>query len=296
MTQGKQNKAIAQDLGVSPRTIEIHRARVMEKMNAQSVAQLVRMMLDLQHATAVRMGAFLFSGSGRYDWPHSVDTCTNGVHPIPHPPDTPGRRRARTGIHQRPVSAVALPALHAQHARACRALIEQFVNVDYHRTMALVAVIGEGDRERIIGVARYAADTDESCEFAVAVADDWQCRGIGTTLMPLLFEHAARAGFTHDLRHGARRQPAHDRAGAMARAHRGSGTTRGDDGASLASTRLMSTFDRRVPADARQVVGESQHLFEIEWHETFAMGCGQRQAARIDGIVDLPRKVGGMLA
>ena len=51
MTQGKQNKVIAQDLGVSPRTIEIHRARVMEKMNAQSVAQLVRMMLDLQHAT-----------------------------------------------------------------------------------------------------------------------------------------------------------------------------------------------------------------------------------------------------
>jgi len=51
MTEGKQNKVIAQDLGVSPRTIEIHRARVMEKMNAQSVAQLVRMMLDLKHAS-----------------------------------------------------------------------------------------------------------------------------------------------------------------------------------------------------------------------------------------------------
>ena len=48
MTQGKQNKAIAQDLGVSPRTIEIHRARVMEKMHAQSVAELVRMVLDLR--------------------------------------------------------------------------------------------------------------------------------------------------------------------------------------------------------------------------------------------------------
>ena len=49
LTTGKQNKQIAQDLGVSPRTIEIHRARVMEKMNAQSVAELVRMMLDLKH-------------------------------------------------------------------------------------------------------------------------------------------------------------------------------------------------------------------------------------------------------
>jgi len=52
MTQGKQNKSIAQDLGVSPRTVEIHRARVMEKMNAQSVAELVRMMLDLDHAAS----------------------------------------------------------------------------------------------------------------------------------------------------------------------------------------------------------------------------------------------------
>ena len=52
ITQGKQNKAIGQDLGVSPRTVEIHRARVMEKMNAQSVAELVRMMLDLAHGSS----------------------------------------------------------------------------------------------------------------------------------------------------------------------------------------------------------------------------------------------------
>jgi acetyltransferase len=78
---------------------------------------------------------------------------------------------------------------------ASDALIEKFVTVDQHCTMALVAVVGEGEQQRIIGVARYAADDDESCEFAVAVADDFQCRGIGTTLVPLLFEHAARAGF-----------------------------------------------------------------------------------------------------
>jgi FixJ family two-component response regulator len=50
MTQGLQNKSIAQKLAVSPRTIEIHRARVMEKMNAHSVAELVRMMMELDHA------------------------------------------------------------------------------------------------------------------------------------------------------------------------------------------------------------------------------------------------------
>jgi FixJ family two-component response regulator len=54
MILGKQNKAVAQDLGVSPRTIEIHRARVMEKMNAESVAELVRMMLDLRQGEADR--------------------------------------------------------------------------------------------------------------------------------------------------------------------------------------------------------------------------------------------------
>ena len=45
LVQGKANKVIASDLGVSQRTVEIHRARVMEKMQASSLAQLVRMVL-----------------------------------------------------------------------------------------------------------------------------------------------------------------------------------------------------------------------------------------------------------
>lgn len=45
VTEGKSNKEIANALGVSAKTIEAHRARVMEKMQAGSLAELVRMAL-----------------------------------------------------------------------------------------------------------------------------------------------------------------------------------------------------------------------------------------------------------
>ncbi len=47
VVEGKANKVIAINLGVSERTVEIHRGRVMHKMGAQSLPHLVRIVLQL---------------------------------------------------------------------------------------------------------------------------------------------------------------------------------------------------------------------------------------------------------
>ncbi len=50
LAAGHPNKTIAIDLGTSPRTIEVHRARVMEKMGASSLAELVRMAIAVERS------------------------------------------------------------------------------------------------------------------------------------------------------------------------------------------------------------------------------------------------------
>lgn len=44
---GKTNKEIALDLGISPRTVEAHRARVMEKLEASTLSDIIRLALAL---------------------------------------------------------------------------------------------------------------------------------------------------------------------------------------------------------------------------------------------------------
>jgi two-component system response regulator FixJ len=50
LVAGQPNKTIAYDLGSSPRTVEVHRARVMEKMGARSLPELVRMAIAAEQA------------------------------------------------------------------------------------------------------------------------------------------------------------------------------------------------------------------------------------------------------
>jgi FixJ family two-component response regulator len=48
VAEGLANKAIAGKLGISERTVEVHRAQVMKKLDAKTLAQLVRIHLQLE--------------------------------------------------------------------------------------------------------------------------------------------------------------------------------------------------------------------------------------------------------
>lgn len=50
VADGQANKVVAIDLGISERTVEIHRSQVMQKTGARSLADLVRLKLALERA------------------------------------------------------------------------------------------------------------------------------------------------------------------------------------------------------------------------------------------------------
>lgn len=50
LVKGMSNKVMSEELSLSIRTIELHRAHVMEKMGAKSIAQLVRMVMEVERS------------------------------------------------------------------------------------------------------------------------------------------------------------------------------------------------------------------------------------------------------
>lgn len=55
--EGKANKVIADDLGLSHKTVEVHRARVMDKMRVRSLAELLQLVLGHRARRNVSPGA-----------------------------------------------------------------------------------------------------------------------------------------------------------------------------------------------------------------------------------------------
>ena len=49
IAQGASNKEAGRQLGISPRTVEVHRARIMEKLGAKNAADLMRIVLRGHH-------------------------------------------------------------------------------------------------------------------------------------------------------------------------------------------------------------------------------------------------------
>jgi len=56
IAQGASNKEVGRELGISPRTVEVHRARIMEKLGAKNAADLMRIVLGKGrgHRTSAR--------------------------------------------------------------------------------------------------------------------------------------------------------------------------------------------------------------------------------------------------
>ena len=75
-------------------------------------------------------------------------------------------------------------------------LLERATRPAAERELQLVAVVGEGAEEKIIGGARYAAVADSrDCEFAVAVVDAWHGLGLARSLLGTLMQRARARGF-----------------------------------------------------------------------------------------------------
>jgi len=74
--------------------------------------------------------------------------------------------------------------------------LQRLCTPDRTKAMAYVAVAQTPNGDRIVGMCRYASSQTPcvEAEISVAVADDWQHKGLATALLKQLIEHARNAG------------------------------------------------------------------------------------------------------
>ncbi|HZW22743.1 GNAT family N-acetyltransferase, partial [Noviherbaspirillum sp.] len=83
-------------------------------------------------------------------------------------------------------------------------MLAKFTLIDYDREMALVAMHRErtpsedggfSETERIIGVSRYVTNPDQNtCEFSLAIADEFNGQGVGSRMMLSIMDVARSKG------------------------------------------------------------------------------------------------------
>ncbi|MBT1063667.1 GNAT family N-acetyltransferase [Bowmanella sp. Y26] len=75
-------------------------------------------------------------------------------------------------------------------------MLYQFTHPDPEQEVAIIGLVKQ-EHEQEIAVARFAVLPDQkSCEFAIAIADAWQRKGIGRYLLRQLMAIAANRGLT----------------------------------------------------------------------------------------------------
>jgi len=73
--------------------------------------------------------------------------------------------------------------------------LQEFVVIDYIEEMIILAVTGEGETEKIHGIAQYGIDKNShTAEVAVVVRDEFQGKGIGTELLSYVTYMGKRQG------------------------------------------------------------------------------------------------------
>ncbi|MFX0167723.1 MAG: acetate--CoA ligase alpha subunit [Candidatus Hodarchaeota archaeon] len=71
----------------------------------------------------------------------------------------------------------------------------RYTNIDYDRELGLVAVLQEGNQQRILGVVRLIEDPDRKRgEIAFIVADPWQGLGLGSKMLDYMIEISTERG------------------------------------------------------------------------------------------------------
>lgn len=74
-------------------------------------------------------------------------------------------------------------------------MLIKLTQIDYDREIALVALMGKNDSQTMVGVSRIIVFPDHTqAEFAIAISDDWQGKGIGSSLLTQCLKAARQMG------------------------------------------------------------------------------------------------------